>query len=623
MPASSAPRRRSPDWSERGSAAVDLGDLDAARLYFAQAVRAERGNAGHRYHLAVVEEGLGDFAAAAVCLTEALHLDPQMRDAARRLALLAGRCEIPGEAPLSAAGLVAALAHDTVDRELIAELAMRHLAAAGPLSDALAKGRSEGWLPAARGLCRDRTAPLLRDDLFLAVLATGTFRIPEIERLLTALRRILALEVPPQRLEERALFDFTLALARQCQINEHVWAATAEEATRAEALRHATAALSDGDAAAGRQVLLAALYLPFAALLGPEIGPQQAHRIRPRALREAVLQHLAEAAEERELAARMPRLGAIAEPTAQKVAAQYEANPYPRWTSVGLLAPEDMRRGLRRYFAEAEVALLDRPLEVLIAGCGTGQQAVQAALAYGPEARVLAIDLSAASLAYAARMASRFGAGNIAFAQADLQTLHEAGDEFAGRFDVIECTGVLHHLARPLSAWRALLQCLAKDGRMFLGLYSAIARRSLTALRGDPAYPGPGCSDDALRAFRQVLLDRPTEVTGSDLKLSRDFYTASNFRDLALHVSEHPVALPEIARFLAENNLAFRGFQLERGVFRRFQERFPGEAWPGSLHAWAEYERDNPHTFNGMYNFWCAATAPQTDPIRSPRRPPA
>jgi SAM-dependent methyltransferase len=231
---------------------------------------------------------------------------------------------------------------------------------------------------------------------------------------------------------------------------------------------------------------------------------------------------------------------------------------------------------------------------------------VQAALAFGPQARVLAIDLSAASLAYAARMAERFGASNIAFAQADLQTLLEADPKCAGRFQVIECTGVLHHLAEPLRGWRALLPCLADGGLMLVGLYSAVARRSLGALRNDPAYPGPGCSDEALRDFRQVLLDRPADAPGGDLRTSRDFYTTSNFRDLALHVSEHPLTLPEVAQFLAEHGLAFRGFQLERGVLARFRETFPGETWPGSLERWAEFEAANPHTFNGMYNFWCA-----------------
>ena len=606
MPASSAPRRGKPDWSERGSAAVDLGDLDAARLYFAEAVRRDPGDARHRYHLAVVEEGLGNLAAAAASLTEALRLDPKMADAARRLALLAGRGELPADAPLSAAGLIAALAHESVDRELIAELALRHLAAAGPLGDVLASGRAEGWLAAARSLSLDKTAPLLGDALLVAVLRSGCFRNPEVERLLTALRRVLMQEVPPQRLEERPLFDFTLALAQQCQINEHVWAASAAEERRVEELALSIGGLLDGDPAAGRRFLLASLYLPFSALLGDDTHPHAARRIRPRTLREVVVRHLAEAADERARAARMPRLGAIAEATACKVALQYEASPYPRWTSVGLIAPARMRRSLGRYFPVEAMAFLDRPSEVLIAGCGTGQQAVQAALAYGPQARLLAIDLSAASLAYAARMAERFGATNVQFAQADLQTLHEAGAGLAGRFDVIECTGVLHHLAQPLRAWRALLECLAEDGRMFLGLYSAVARRSLAALRSDPAYPGPGCSDAALRAFRQVLLDRAADAIGGDLAMSRDFYTASNFRDLALHVSEHPLTLPEIAGFVGANGLAFRGFQLEPGIFHRFQERFPGETWPGSLHCWAQFEDANPHTFAGMYNFWCS-----------------
>jgi SAM-dependent methyltransferase len=219
---------------------------------------------------------------------------------------------------------------------------------------------------------------------------------------------------------------------------------------------------------------------------------------------------------------------------------------------------------------------------------------------------VLAIDLSAASLAYAARMAQHFGAGNIAFAQADLQALPEIDAALLGRFQVIECTGVLHHLGDPFQGWRALLQCLAADGGMLVGLYSAIARRSLRALRDDPAYPGPDCSDAELRAFRQLLLDRPAEAPGGDLKMSRDFYTTSNFRDLALHVSERPVTLPEIAQFLRDNGLSFRGFQLSKGVFARFSERFPRATWPGSLDCWVEFEDANPYTFSGMYNFWCA-----------------
>ncbi|HEX6000156.1 MAG TPA: methyltransferase domain-containing protein [Hyphomicrobiaceae bacterium] len=600
-----AARRREPTWAERGSAAVDHGDLAAARECFAEAVRGERGHARHRYHLAIIEEALGNLDAAGAGLTEALRIDPGVADAARRLSLLASRCDLPGAVPLNPTGLRAALAHATVDRDPVAEAALRQLAR-GTLGDVLAKGHAEGWPASARALCLGRTAPLLKNELFLAVLRTSSFRHPELERLLTALRRALLMELPRERLEDRALADFVLALAQQCEINEHVWSVADDEARRLDECAVAAPAAVAGDLAASRALLIASLYRPLTALLGTKVTPQQAAGIRPRALRELAMQRLADAADERAQAVHIPRLGAIAEPTACAIQRQYEANPYPRWSSVGVIAPAQMRRTLALYFKARELAVLDRPFEVLIAGCGTGQQAVQAALAYGPLARVLAIDLSAASLAYAARMAERFGAGNVRFLQADLQALAALDPQYAGRFDVIECTGVLHHLTEPMRGWRALLECLAPDGRMLLGLYSATARRGLKALRGDPAYPGAGCPDVALRAFRQILLDRPPDTPGGDLKMSRDFYSTSNFRDLALHVSEQPLTLEEIAQFLDENRLEFRGFQLERGVLPRFRERFPGAGWPGAIQQWDAFEAENPHVFAGMYNFWCA-----------------
>jgi SAM-dependent methyltransferase len=606
MPAPSVLRQRKPDWVALGSAAVDHGDLAAARAWFAQAVRTAPRNAGHRYRLSLVEEALGDLDAAGAGFSVALRLDPGLTDAARRLSLLAGRCELPGAVPLDAAGLRAALAHDTVDREAIAETALRQLAAVGPLGEALAKGRGEGWAAAARALSGERTAPLLKDDLFLAVLRSSAFRGADLERLLTALRRALLLELPPGRFaEDRALFDFALALAEQCEINEHVWMAGDDEAAALARLQPNASALLAGDPAAGRMLLKQMLYHPLADILGPGVSPPQAAAIRPRGLRDVVVRRLLATVEEREHAAGIPRLGGCADATSEAVARQYEQSPYPRWLSVGVVAPARLRRMLGQFFNAAELEFLDGTFEVLIAGCGTGQQAVQAALAYGPRARVLAIDLSAASLAYAARMAAHFGAGNIAFAQADLQTIADVGSEYIGRFDVIECTGVLHHLADPLAGWQRLLPCLAGDGRMLVGLYSANARRSLRALRDDPAYPGPGCSDAALRRFRQVLLGRSGSEPGADLTKSRDFYTASNFRDLALHVSEQPLTLPQIARFLADNGLSFRGFQLEPGVMPRFRTHCPAASWPGSLAQWEAFEGANPGTFNGMYNFWC------------------
>ena len=44
-------------------------------------------------------------------------------------------------------------------------------------------------------------------------------------------------------------------------------------------------------------------------------------------------------------------------------------------------------------------------------------------------------------------------------------------------FDVIECSGVLHHMEQPADGLSALVQQLKPGGYIKLGLYSEIARK--------------------------------------------------------------------------------------------------------------------------------------------------
>src|SRR5690606_10753525 len=128
------------------------------------------------------------------------------------------------------------------------------------------------------------------------------------------------------------------------------------------------------------------------------------------------------------------------------------------------------------------LVFMDGPFDVLIAGAGTGKQALQSAFAYGPQARLLATDLSAASLGYAKSAATRYGVSNVEFMVADILDI----DRLDRQFDIIECVGVLHHMADPWAGWRKLLSCLKPGGLMYLGLYSAVSRANILALRGEP-----------------------------------------------------------------------------------------------------------------------------------------
>src|SRR6185312_7731228 len=125
-------------------------------------------------------------------------------------------------------------------------------------------------------------------------------------------------------------------------------------------------------------------------------------------------------------------------------------------------------------------------VDILVAGCGTGQHPIELALRL-KDADVLAIDLSLASLAYAQRQSEALGL-NIRYAQADILRLADTGLHF----DLIESSGVLHHMADPFAGWRALLSMLRPGGVMQVGLYSTTARRDIAAARALIAERGYG-----------------------------------------------------------------------------------------------------------------------------------
>ena len=81
---------------------------------------------------------------------------------------------------------------------------------------------------------------------------------------------------------------------------------------------------------------------------------------------------------------------------------------------------------------------------ILVAGCGTGKHAISTATSH-PTSKVIAVDLSLSSLAYAVKKAAEFGITNIEFHQANILSLPP---DFTN-FDLIECSGVLHHLDDP------------------------------------------------------------------------------------------------------------------------------------------------------------------------------
>ena len=291
------------------------------------------------------------------------------------------------------------------------------------------------------------------------------------------------------------------------------------------------------------------------------------------------------------------------------VKSQYEENPYPRWVRL----PKELRKKLLNSYIQSKFPLssfnrLDDDLnpEILIAGCGTGQHPIGTSQIF-KDAKILAVDLSMASLAYAKRKTIELDIQSVDYAQADLLKLASIGRTF----DVIQSSGVLHHLENPFGGWEVLLSLLRPNGLMKLGLYSELARRDIVRVRNLISKAGIDSSSKEIREYRQYLLKlKDSEDYGfadsikNRLNSSSDFFSTSACRDLLFHVQEHRMDLKILSDFFKEHNLNFLGFEIDSTVIRSYKNRFSNDPSMTNLNQWQIYEEENPNTFRGMYQFW-------------------
>ncbi len=430
----------------------------------------------------------------------------------------------------------------------------------------------------------------------------------DFEHFLTLARRAVLLAVLSAQSPDFAdpsLLRFCCALARQCHINEYVYYCSPEEQDGVVRLRDAISnAIAEGKLVPGVWIAAFACYSPLSSL--PDCH-RLADAMKTPPLAGVFSQQVKEPAQEEKCRASLQRLTPIDDATSRKVSHQYEDHPYPRWVRAPSID------GTTRFdtFLASELGLdasrfarsTDR-VDVLVAGCGTGQQSIQTAQRF-PGARILAVDLSTASLAYAMRKTRELRIANIEYAQADILKL----DGIGKTFDYIECVGVLHHLDEPMAGWRVLRSLLRPGGVMRIGLYSELARRDIAAAQALVASAGYAPTTEAIRRFRlDVQLDdrwRPYRW----LTALEDFYDTSGCRDLLFHAMERRFTLPQIREALSELQLDFLKFSVEPAVQQRYSLQYPGELAQRDLNCWTQFEVENPTTFLGMYNFYVHARA--------------
>ncbi|MCB1839634.1 MAG: class I SAM-dependent methyltransferase [Alphaproteobacteria bacterium] len=269
----------------------------------------------------------------------------------------------------------------------------------------------------------------------------------------------------------------------------------------------------------------------------------------------------------------IPSLGASENKVSQNVRNHYEEHPYPRWTFIHCQTP-----------SKEQAKFYHRRL---IAGCGTGFGACSAALRY-PNAQITAFDISRASLTYACHKANELGLKNIKFLQADILNLEKLEEDF----DIIECTGVLHHMENPQKGLSALCANLKPGGKILIGLYSEAGRRDISAARKLIAEDSLKPAHADIKKAREMIATLPENHPAKKVSTRHDFYSLSNCRDLLFHAHEINFTVKELEKLVRNAGLSLLRFEHPNLPIKSFKDA-------------SETEAKDPDTFRAMYIFWC------------------
>ena len=438
---------------------------------------------------------------------------------------------------------------------------------------------------------------LLKEELFHLMLQKSLFAGIFWEKLLTKLRCEILLNLENSNndvLNEHLVF--IISLAEQCWLNEFIYAQSEKEINFINKLKNK---IETNKEVNEMEMAILACYMPLnnSKKIIQNLLDYKSSNIL---FNNLITLLIKEPLKEKELVKSIKSLDQIVDPVSKKVQEQYEEHPYPRW------------RITRKTFAQYSFEIINQDIKpnfinqdnkpnnpnVLIAGCGTGNHSISATRY--KHSNILAVDLSLSSLAYAKRKTEEMGYKNIEYMHADILHLNKLNK----KFDVIESSGVLHHMKDPMAGLKVLVDILEPHGFLKLGLYSNTARQHIVKARESIKIKNLKNTNESIKKFRQDIIDKKVSSLTQKVTLTEDFYSTSAVRDLLFHIQEHRFTIPQISKILENFNLEFLGFIQNPSIKQKYSKYFPEDKKCTSLDNLHKFEEKNPDTFWSMYQFW-------------------
>ena len=437
---------------------------------------------------------------------------------------------------------------------------------------------------------------LIKKNEVVKALSLLIFCTPLWEKVFVNLRKNILMRYSYKDKVSNDIINFVIGLGSQCFLNEYVYYTSPEEHEKLNELKSSI----------NKDIYKLAIISCYQSLstLDSKIIDFTTYKSKNKEFENLINLQFKDSIREKQISKRIKKIGNINDSISMEVKKQYEKNPYPRWrynsyikekklNIISVINSEISPNIIKNNSAQSN----NKKLNILIAGCGTGIQILEASKYSNCE--ITAIDLSNSSISYAKRKIDEYGLKNVNFIEMDLLELTSLDK----RFDLIECSGVLHHMNNPIKGLSSLFNVLEPKGFLKLGLYSKYAREEICKARKIIKEKNIKPSIDEIRRFRNDVINGNIENLDKITYWS-DFYSTSMCRDLCFHIHEKCYSLIEIKKILNTFNLEFLGFTLSKDIKDKYQQYNNDFASLTNLDMWDNFEQLNPNSFREMYQFW-------------------
>ena len=608
-----------------GRIAIDEMDYDSALILFTKCLRAHPEHAGTWVNTAYLHLICRKPENAEKCLNHALKLEPNHIKALKALAYtkhqqgnqveafqiyraLARQGIIDGAIQSGLSKCAPFIKADSYDPQLQADVdSFTNLQDVDPNAFS---GLTISLLDNKYGLSESDSQlnldELASDSFLLNAISELQLPSQPIEELIRSLRYCVLSDSIHNTKIRNELINLAVAISLYSANNEYVMEVKDEEKQSLAALKTLISGLTEDknwhpDDLAGAMVLIT-MYEPASLLDTKDKLAKRPTSDWAPFMRVIIDRTLFEPMYLKELAKENALLEGSYKATNTDVVNHYAEAPYPRWTHMGYHTPVDYLQALHTELPHfsANASLKGKTLNILIAGCGTGLQALRAAK-YFNNVNITAVDLSPSSIAYATMMANKLRIDNIKFYQGDLSNI----SELKTQFDIIECSGVLHHMDIPEQGLEALNAVLREGGLLKIGLYSKHARKEISNVREMIHVNEIKPTLENIQQFRAMLMNKEIDGNFSTIVSRPDFFNTSGCRDLLFNPVEHQYTLPEVKQLIEGHNFNFLGFIGVQELYKsQFDQMFPLDKARTSINNWDVIEHANTNMFDSMYQFY-------------------